>query len=53
MNEVLNEIDERIKLSKIKKELDDTTNMGKISDIVGSLSEKDAKELLKMYIYEH
>jgi len=52
LNDVEKMIQEGIELQKIKEELDFTTSMSKIRDIIDSLSESKAKKLLKMYIYD-
>ncbi len=52
LNNVEEMIKESIKLQKTKEELDSTESMSQISDIVDSLSESEAKKLLKMYIYD-
>lgn len=52
LNEIEKLIQERLKLDSIKNELDSTNSMSTIADIVESLSESEAKGLLKLYVYD-
>lgn len=46
-----NAIQETIEMQHLKNKLDNLSVFEDISDIVDSLSEEEAKKLLKMYIY--
>lgn len=45
------EVQETIRIQRIKDKIDSISSIPQIGDIVDNLSEEEAKKLLKLYIY--